>query len=98
MPRYTQPNQTQINRIRSGWARISRFGALRFVLAVGGALFAWMLICFVAFVDLAGNQRVLRMPFVWEATLPSTALISLMCPIAYYILLRVWIRRIGETA
>jgi hypothetical protein len=98
MPRCNQPNEKQITNIRSAWSRISRFGIARFVLAAGGALFAWMVICWVAIIYLAGNQRVLHMPFVWEATLPCMALLSFACPIAYYILLRGWIGRIGETA
>jgi hypothetical protein len=91
---YKQPTETQVEKIRKNWARISRFGFVRFVLLVGTAMFVFMIACWVGFIFLYGNQRVLHMAFVWEATLPGTALLSYLFPVLYYGMVWTWIRRV----
>jgi hypothetical protein len=91
---YKQATETQVEKIRKNWARISRLGFVRFVLLVGTAMFFFMIACWVGFTYLYGTEKVLRMAFVWEATLPCTAFLSYLFPALYYGMVRTWIRRV----
>ncbi len=86
--------EKQAIKIRATWKKISRMGMPLFVLAFGTLLLLWMCICFVGFLHLHGTQRLLHESFVIESTLPCMAILSYILPVAYYWMLKQWIRRI----
>jgi hypothetical protein len=70
-------SEKQTASIRKNWARIQRFGRIRFIALATAALWMWMVLCWIGFVVAFGNARVLDMAFVWSASLPAEAVMSL---------------------
>jgi hypothetical protein len=87
--------EKQAMKIRANWKRISHRGMPFFVLAAGSILLAWMCLCFVGFTYLYGTQRVLRDMFVIKSTLPCMAFLSYFCAAVYYLMVKLWVGRIG---
>jgi len=98
MQLYRQPTDIQVQKIRQRWAQISRFGFFLFVLLAGTALFAFTTVCWVGFTCLGGHQQLLHMAVVWETMLPFMALLSYMLPVAYYLVVWTWMRRVGAAS
>jgi hypothetical protein len=95
--RHQTPTEKQKAKIRINWARITRLGLPLFTLLVGTALLIWIGICFAGFDYLLGNQRLLHESWYIKGTLQFAAVLSYAFPLAYYAMLRMWIKRIGST-
>jgi hypothetical protein len=89
-----KPNEKQAAIIRKRWARIQRFGRIRFIALATIALWAWMVLCWLGFIVALGNTRILHMAFVWCISLPAQAVMSFAMILCGYYLLSISVQRL----
>jgi hypothetical protein len=96
LPMNPATTDKQIRRVREQRQKMVRLGLPLFVLTRGTILLLWMCLCFVGMMYLYGRQRLLHQAFVLESTLPCTALLAYLMPLAQYWMVRQMVRRMDS--